>query len=115
MPLGSTVKFTNKDKFYHHIYCPDSSKLNVPEHRGVVNRKPGSVGRYELFCDIHPLMNAYLYVVPNDHFATGKGGKFQLSGVPAGDYVLKAWHPRLKTKSYDVKVGAGKSSVKVTL
>ena len=115
MPLGSTVKFTNKDKFYHHIYCPDSSKLNVPEHRGGVTRKPGSVGRYELFCDIHPLMNAYLYVVPNDKFAVAKGGKFALKGVPDGDYVLKAWHPRLKTKAFDVTVSGGKSSVKVTL
>jgi plastocyanin len=115
MPLGSTVKFANKDKFYHHIYSPNSSKLDVPEHRGVVERKPDVVGEYELFCDIHPLMNAYLFVVPNDQFAVAKGGKFSLKGVPPGNYVLKAWHPRLKTKSYDVKVGDGKSAVKVTL
>jgi plastocyanin len=115
MPVGSTVKFTNRDKFYHHIYSPNSSALSVPEHRGEVTRKLGSVGKYELFCDIHPLMNAYLYVVPNDKFVVAKGGKFSLKGVPPGNYVLKAWHPRLKAKSYDVKVGDGKSAVKVTL
>ena len=115
LPLGSSVKFTNKDKFYHHIYCPDSSKLNVPEHRGMVTRKPDSLGKYELFCDIHPLMNAYLFVVPNDSYAVTKGGRFSIKGVPPGNYVLKAWHPRLKTKSFDVKVGEGQSSVKVTL
>ena len=115
MPLGSTVKFTNNDKFYHHIYSPNSSKLNVPEHRGVVKRKPDDIGKYELFCDIHPLMNAYLFVVPNDQFAVAKGGKFSIKGVPPGNYVLKAWHPRLEEKSYDVKVGDGKSAVKVTL
>lgn len=113
MPLGSKVRFTNKDQFYHHIYCPDSSKLSVPEHRGDVERKPDRVGKYELFCDIHPLMNAYLYVTPNDKFVVAKGGKFTLTGVPAGNYVLQAWHPRLTGKTYEVVVPANGAASKV--
>lgn len=116
MVLGSKVIFYNKDPFYHHIYCPDSSALNVPEHRGEVSRKPGKVGKYELFCDIHPLMNAYIYVVPNDKYAMPKNGNFKITGVPAGNYVLKAWHPRLSEKTYNVTVPAtGDAKVSVTL
>lgn len=114
--LGSKVVFTNKDKFFHHIYCPDSSSLNVPEHRGDVSRKPDRLGKYELFCDIHPLMNAYVYVVPNDKYTKAEGGRYSIKGVPPGAYVLKAWHPRLSEKTYNVTVPAeGEVKVNVSL
>lgn len=114
--LGSKVVFVNEDKFFHHIYCPDASNMNVPEHRGEVSRKPTKLGKLELFCDIHPLMNAYVYVVPNDSFAMAKSGKFAIKNVPAGDYVLKTWHPRLPGGSYPVTVPAsGQAKVDVTL
>jgi plastocyanin len=114
--LGSSVLFTNQDKYYHHIYCPDASKLNVPQHRGEAVRKPDKLGKYELFCDIHPLMNAYVYVVPNDKFAMPKEGKFALKDVPPGKYNLNVWHPRLPATSYGVIVEAsGDSKVNITL
>lgn len=116
MALGSRAVFINEDKFYHHIYCPDSSSLNVPEHRGEMSRKPKKLGQYALFCDIHPKMNAYLYVVPNDHFTMPKNGAFQLADIPAGNYTLKVWHPRLEPKAYSVTVkGSGATKVDVSL
>ena len=114
--LGSTIRFVNKDSFFHHIYSPDSSKLNVPQHSTHVERKPDRLGKFELFCDIHPLMNGYLYVVPNDFVIVAKGGKFVLKGVPAGTYTVEAWHPRVKAKSSKVTVPAsGKATVNFSL
>ena len=114
--LGSTIRFTNEDPFFHHIYCPDSSKLNVPQHSTHVDRKPDRLGKYELFCDIHPLMNGYIYVVPNDFVIVAKGGKYSLKGVPAGTYTVEAWHPRLKAKSSKITVPAtGKATVNFAL
>lgn len=114
--LGSTIRFVNKDSFFHHIYCPDSSKLNVPQHSTHVERKPDRLGKYELFCDIHPLMNGYLYVVPNDYVVMARGGKFSLKGLPAGTYKVEAWHPRVKAKSATVTVPAsGKAAVNFSL
>ena len=114
--LGSEVRFTNQDSFFHHIYCPDSSKLNVPQHSTHVDRKPDRLGKYELFCDIHPLMNGYVYVVPNDSFMVAKGGKFTLKNVPAGTYSVQAWHPRVKAKTSKVTVPAsGKTTVNFSL
>lgn len=116
LALGSSVLFTNEDKYYHHIYCPESTKLSVPEHRGGAKRKPPSLGKFELFCDIHPLMNAYAYVVPNDKFTRAKGGLFTLKNVPSGNYILKVWHPRLPGSSQAVTVGTSSASkVNVTL
>lgn len=112
--LGSKVEFSNEDKFYHHIYCPDASNLCVEEHLDSVTRQPDELGSYELFCDIHPLMNAYVYVVPNDAFSLAKGGTFQIDSVPPGTYELKAWHPRLDTVTKEVVVPA-EGSVKLDL
>lgn len=106
LTIGSKVRFTNLDNFFHHIYCPDSSALCVPEHAGQVNREPKRIGSYELFCDLHPKENAYLYVVPNDRFAQPKDGSFKITRVPPGEYVLKSWHPRLMGQSHTVTVGS---------
>jgi plastocyanin len=114
--LGSTVRFVNKDSFFHHIYCPDSSKLNVPQHSTHVERKPDRLGKFELFCDIHPLMNGYVFVVPNDFVTVARSGSFTLKGVPAGTYTVEAWHPRVKSKSSKVTVPAsGKVEVNFAL
>lgn len=116
LTLGSKVRFTNEDQFFHHIYCPDSAKMNAPEHRGNVERKPDKLGKLELFCDIHPLMNAYVYVVPNDYYSLVKGGAFRLKAVPPGNYSMSVWHPRLASKSYQVKVTeSGVSKVDISL
>ena len=114
--LGSEVRYTNEDSFFHHIYCPESSKLNAPQHSTHVDRKPDRLGKFELFCDIHPLMNGYLYVVPNDFVTTGAGGKFSLNGLPQGTYTLEAWHPMVKAKTVKVTVPAsGKATANFNL
>lgn len=114
--LGSQVRFSNQDSFFHHIYCPDSSSMCVPEHSGSVTRRPDRLGKYELFCDIHPLMNAYVYVVPNDFYAMANGGKFKIKNVPPGTYTLRMWHPRLPGSSQTITVkGDSVSTVKLGL
>ncbi len=114
--FGSEIRFTNEDSFFHHIFCPDSAKLNAPQHATHVDRKPDRLGKFELFCDIHPLMNAFIYVVPNDFVTMAKGGKFRLTNVPPGEYVIQAWHPRVKSVSKPISVpGSGKVSVSLDL
>jgi hypothetical protein len=61
-------------------------------------------------CDVHPWMRAWLGVLPHPFFAvTGADGRFALRGVPAGEYVLAAWHERFGTREARVTVGAGET------
>ncbi len=55
-------------------------------------------------------MRAYLGVVDHPFFAvTGADGRFELHGVPAGDYVVGAWHEVFGTLEARVTVAPGKT------
>ena len=59
-------------------------------------------------CDVHPWMRAALGVVDHPYFAvTGLDGAFTLGRVPAGQYTLAAWHPRLGKRQQEIEVAAG--------
>lgn len=102
--LGSEVAFFNNDSYFHHIFSP--SKFEIRKFlKGQRYEKPSKLGAYELFCNIHPRMNAYLYVVPNDFYVMADSeGRYRLKAVPPGRYVLRAWHPRLQAKEVEITV-----------
>ena len=58
-------------------------------------------------CDVHPWMGAYLAVLDHPFFAvSGADGSFEIDGLPAGDYVIEAWHETLGTQTQSVSVAA---------
>jgi hypothetical protein len=94
---GTTVRFVNRDPVYHNVfsispakrfdlgkYPPKAVNQVTFDHTGVVN----------LFCDIHPGMEAYVFVVPHRVFARpNRRGEFVLPELPGGSYDLHVWHP----------------------
>lgn len=100
--VGTTVNFPNKDKIRHHVYSFSPAKnFELPLYTG----KPAApvlfdkAGPVTLGCNIHDWMIAYVYVSESPYFAkTGADGKATLSDLPAGNYTLRAWHPRLVGK-----------------
>ena len=96
---GSAVSFPNKDNIRHQVYSFSPAKrFELPLYVGtpatpVVFDKPGIV---TLGCNIHDWMAAYVYVADTPYFAiTQADGKARLAGLPAGEYVLQVWHPRM--------------------
>ena len=64
-----------------------------------------------LKCDVHPWMQAYVGVVAHPYFAvTGEDGSFTISRLPAGDYVVAAWHESLGEQTQNITVGANETA-----
>jgi plastocyanin len=96
VPVGSTVTFPNMDPIFHNIYSlskPKSFDLgnyDKGEARKVTFSKPGIV---DIYCHLHPNMQATVVVTPNRWFARpDRDGKFRIADVPPGQYTLVAWH-----------------------
>lgn len=61
-------------------------------------------------CNVHPWMHGYVAVFKHPYFAvTGKGGGFDLSGLPPGTYTIKAWHETLGTSTQTVTLAANQT------
>src|SRR5262249_46231858 len=96
---GSAVGFLNSDPVPHNVFSTSTAKhfdLGVftrGESRAVTFNTPGGV---ELRCNVHPKMRAFVVVLENNYFAMpDEQGNFQISGIPAGRYKLRAWHEGL--------------------
>lgn len=108
VPVGTTVSFPNNDDVYHNLFSVSSAKrfdlgrYGQGKEKEVTFDKPGDV---RIFCDIHPHMNAIIFVVPNENYTVvGADGTFTLDNVPAGEYELHAWHETLGEQSKRINV-----------
>jgi hypothetical protein len=58
-------------------------------------------------CDVHPWMASYMGVLDHPYFGvSGEDGSYSIGNLPAGDYVIEAWHEELGTQTQSVSVGA---------
>jgi plastocyanin len=96
IPVGSTVFFPNMDPIFHNIYSlskPKSFDLgnyDKGQTRKVTFPKPGIV---DIYCHLHPNMQATVVVTPNRWFARpNRTGQYRIPEVPPGQYTLVAWH-----------------------
>jgi len=106
--VGTTVDFPNMDPIYHNVFSPsplkrfDLGKYPRGESRAVTFNRPGVVN---VFCDIHSDMEAFVLVLPHHAFTQPDAdGRYALPALPAGHYVLRAWHPDLHEIRREVDV-----------
>ncbi|MBI4342017.1 MAG: carboxypeptidase regulatory-like domain-containing protein [Candidatus Omnitrophica bacterium] len=62
-------------------------------------------------CNVHPWMRAFAGVVEHPFFGvSGADGAFTIAGLPAGTYVIEAWHEQYGTKTQTISVGDGETT-----
>lgn len=107
---GDKVVFRNSDKTRHHVYSfspvkafefmlsPGESSTPLElEKSGVV-----AVG-----CNIHDSMITYLYVSDAPWITRSSAdGKAAISALPAGNYTVRVWQPRLRPGRPDLAQSA---------
>ena len=97
LAAGSKLEIRNADHVWHGTFSVSPAR---PFDLG--KRSPGradtlafdSLGVVAVRCDIHPDMSAFVLVTPNHAFTRPNAdGRWTLPELPAGHYVVHAWHP----------------------
>lgn len=108
---GTTVDFPNEDEIFHNIFSLSSTKsfdlgrYSKGNSKAVTFDKTGTV---KVFCDIHSQMSGTVLVLQNPYFTVAdEDGRFDLSGVPPGNYELSAWHEDSGLSSKRITVSDG--------
>lgn len=115
--LGQKVKILNSDSTLHNVHS--FSKANPPFNMAMPSSTQPkekifskSEGMFNVKCDIHPWMEAWIGVVDHPFFAVSReDGTYMISGVPAGTYEIEAWHEKAGTKTSKMTVGAEETKV----
>ncbi len=106
---GQVLRISSEDPTAHnnHGLCEANSEFNF----GLVSRGASrdmtfaAAETFKMKCDVHPWMNAYVAVFDHPFFAvTGESGRFEITGVPPGEYTLIAWQERLGERIVHVTV-----------
>jgi plastocyanin len=112
---GSQVDMTNDDWVSHNVFSKSAAKVFDLSIYGQEARRLvtfDNLGAVEVFCSIHPRMNAVILVLQNPFFTKpARDGSFTLPSVPPGTYKLKTYRPGAEPGSAMVRVPASGSIV----
>ena len=113
--IGQPVMVRNSDGFLHNVHALSIDNPSFNFAQVAAGDKPippfTTVETFQIKCDVHPLMQAYIGVFSHPFFATtGPDGKFTISGLDPGTYTITAWQERLGTQTATVTVAANASA-----
>ncbi|MGH9644729.1 MAG: carboxypeptidase regulatory-like domain-containing protein [Terriglobales bacterium] len=108
---GQTIKIVNSDPTTHNIHPTpaDNREWNEsqPPQAAALEK---SFAREEIMlpvkCNQHPWMKMYVNVVKSPFYAvTGPDGKFEIKGLPPGDYTIAFVQEKMGTQEQKVTLG----------
>jgi plastocyanin len=116
---GQTVKIINSDPTTHNIHpSPKDNREWNQSMTPAAAPLEKTFAREEIMlpvkCDQHPWMRMFINVSKSPFYAvTGPDGKFQIAGLPPGDYTLAFVHEKLGEQDQKITLAA-KDSKTVT-
>ena len=114
VPPAGILEMSNADTVAHntHVFSRGETVFNValPE-RGVTVRKVlKGDGIFDVRCDMHPWMRAWLFVSPSPHYAViREPTTVTFSDIVPGEYILHLWQPNRQEQLHSLDLGAGES------
>jgi len=106
--VGGRVGFPNQDSIFHNVFSVsgenrfDLELYKKPKSGFKVFDEPGVV---RIYCNIHPQMSGFVLVRDNPFWArVSADGSFTIPDVPAGAWLVKAWHERSGESAQTVEV-----------
>lgn len=132
VPLGTTVRFVNRDRFDHHVKAVPGGPLGsiapaksfdfrLAAARGgnetSADVKMDAAGASGVGCHLHGSMRAHIYVSPTPWVAvTDAAGRAVIAAVPDGAADIRLWHPDQLVAQANVAAAlAGSATVQAQL
>jgi hypothetical protein len=114
LQLGQGVSVENLDPVMHNVHFdpgpggnPALNRAQMPKRRPIEVTFTEAEDFIRLKCDVHPWQFAYISVIEHPFFAvTGLDGRFQIEGLPPGDYTVTATHRKAGTLTQQFKMNA---------
>jgi len=110
--VGQNIDIKNSDPTTHNIHPTPANNREWNESQPPKAADlQKNFGREEIMlpvkCNQHPWMKMYINVVKSPFFAvTGADGKYELKGLPPGDYTLAFVHEKLGEQTQKVTLAA---------
>ncbi len=103
------IDFANGDPVVHNVRSIGEKNrgfnISMAGKGKTVRRYFASPEVVKIRCDIHAWMGAFIAVEGHPfHRITGDDGSFALEGLPAGQYVVEAWHEKLGVERQTVQL-----------
>jgi len=108
--VNQPLQILNSDGTLHNVHSlPKASKefnLGMPIKGMKLTKKfTAAEVMVKIKCEVHPWMAAYAGVLDHPFYGvTGEEGTFSIEDLPAGEYVLEAWHEKYGTQTATVQV-----------
>jgi plastocyanin len=103
VPVGSVVDFPNLDPWFHNVFSLYRGKrfdLGLYQAGSQRSVRFDRVGPSYLFCNIHPEMTGVVLAIDSEFFSVSdRNGRYTISGVPPGRYVLHVWYENATPES----------------
>ena len=109
---GQTIKIVNSDPTTHNIHpTPKDNREWNESQPPQATPLEKTFAREEIMlpvkCNQHPWMRMFLNVTKSPFFAvTGPDGKFEIKGLPPGDYTIAFVHEKLGEQTQKVTLAA---------
>jgi len=107
---GQPLKIHSSDSGIHNVFCEPfnnpafNESLLEDQSMTKVFGKPEVMVMFK--CNIHGHMVAFAGVLDHPYFAvTGSDGKFEIRGLPPGDYTIEAWSEYSGARQLRVRLG----------
>jgi plastocyanin len=110
--LGTKVEFPNLDDTYHNIFSYSPAKrFDLGRYPPGEKPPPSQIfdkpGLVTLRCDIHEHMRGLILVLDTPYFTVSESdGRYRLTKLPAGHFVVKAWVNSKTTRERPVDLKA---------
>jgi len=111
---GQVITFKSSDPVLHNVRAIAQKNrafnISMPGKGKTANRYFSAPEVVAIRCDVHAWMSAFIAVESHPfHQVTGDDGSFALHGLPAGEYVVEAWHEKLGALRQTVTAAEGET------